>query len=226
MRILMTAGATCEPIDSVRFITNFSTGQTGATLAEALNASGAKITYLKGKAAVAPRLYESEVVGFTSFLDLDHKMTRKLSAELFDVVIHLAAVSDYSVAAVEVKGQWLSLSEVSSIGKLSSSEDLSIKLTKNHKILNRIKEYVPGEKKPKVVGFKLTDTSNAEHRLEAVQSLLGTGSVDYVVHNDLSEVRKNEQHLFRIYRPGGFIAQAASAKELAHKLSFELNTER
>jgi phosphopantothenoylcysteine decarboxylase/phosphopantothenate--cysteine ligase len=40
MKVLVTSGATREPIDSVRYISNLSSGRTGAAICEALAARG------------------------------------------------------------------------------------------------------------------------------------------------------------------------------------------
>src|SRR5690242_2028312 len=101
-RILLTSGATREPIDGVRFITNFSTGQTGAELADAFQAAGYPVLLLAGEGAVAPE--KAEFRRYSSFQDLDAKLREVLGAQSFDAIIHLAAVSDYSVASVEADG--------------------------------------------------------------------------------------------------------------------------
>ena len=49
MRVLVTAGATCESIDPVRYITNHSTGKMGAALAKRAMLRGAKVTLIAGK---------------------------------------------------------------------------------------------------------------------------------------------------------------------------------
>ncbi len=52
MNLLITAGATREPIDDVRFISNVSTGATGAALAIAFADAGHQVTLLRGIGAV------------------------------------------------------------------------------------------------------------------------------------------------------------------------------
>ena len=47
-RILITAGPTYEPIDSVRFITNYSSGKMGFEIANAASERGAKVTLITG----------------------------------------------------------------------------------------------------------------------------------------------------------------------------------
>ena len=55
MNLLVTAGATREPLDAVRFLSNVSTGATGAALADALAARGCTVALLHGENAVARR---------------------------------------------------------------------------------------------------------------------------------------------------------------------------
>lgn len=53
-RVLITSGATRESIDGIRFLSNVSTGQTGATIADSLTAKGWNVTYLHGQGARLP----------------------------------------------------------------------------------------------------------------------------------------------------------------------------
>ncbi|HEY9247925.1 MAG TPA: phosphopantothenoylcysteine decarboxylase, partial [Rariglobus sp.] len=94
MRILITSGATREPIDAVRFLSNVSTGRTGALLADDLAQHGHAVTLLRGEAAAsAGRVAATEV--FSSTDNLQARLRRLLGAGGFDAVIHCAAVSDY-----------------------------------------------------------------------------------------------------------------------------------
>ena len=54
LRVLVTAGGTREPIDSVRFIGNGSSGRMGLALAEAARARGAEVTVIAANVALAP----------------------------------------------------------------------------------------------------------------------------------------------------------------------------
>jgi phosphopantothenoylcysteine decarboxylase / phosphopantothenate---cysteine ligase len=53
-RVLITAGATREPIDPVRFLSNRSSGKMGYAIAEAAAARGAEVTVVSGVASVPP----------------------------------------------------------------------------------------------------------------------------------------------------------------------------
>jgi phosphopantothenoylcysteine decarboxylase / phosphopantothenate---cysteine ligase len=54
LRVLVTAGGTREPIDSVRFVGNSSSGRMGFALARAARARGAQVTLLAANVALAP----------------------------------------------------------------------------------------------------------------------------------------------------------------------------
>ncbi len=53
-RILITAGGTREPIDSVRYIGNMSSGRTASRLADELTDAGHRVTWLGAEDAVTP----------------------------------------------------------------------------------------------------------------------------------------------------------------------------
>ena len=91
MRVMITAGPTIEPIDPVRYITNFSSGKTGYSLARAAARRGAEVTIVSGPVAVdAP----------TGVKVISVQTARQMydaCADLFpesDIAIFAAAVAD------------------------------------------------------------------------------------------------------------------------------------
>src|SRR5688500_5204993 len=104
MKILITSGGTREPIDQVRFITNFSTGKTGALLTDYFCETGHEVTQFFGEGSMVSRRAATKQ-SYSSFQDLDQKLRALLKSENFDAIIHLAAVSDYSVSDVEFEGK-------------------------------------------------------------------------------------------------------------------------
>ena len=94
-RILVTAGGTIEPIDSVRYISNWSSGKMGAALADACARRGASVILLKSKKAVTPQMpmtiFEFETA--TELESLLHQVIKQC-----DICFHAAAVSDFTVA--------------------------------------------------------------------------------------------------------------------------------
>ena len=90
--ILITAGATREPIDPVRFISNRSSGRMGFALAEAARERGAQVTVVAGVTTVtAP--HGVRVLRVSSA----EEMRRAVAKEITEATIFLgaAAVSDY-----------------------------------------------------------------------------------------------------------------------------------
>mgnify|MGYP005791341231 CR=1 FL=1 len=102
-KVLVTAGATMEAIDPVRYITNHSTGKMGYAVARAAALGGAEVTLVSAHTEVAkPRFVK--VVDVTSARDM-FEAVKALSGEQ-DIVVKAAAVADYrpaEVAAEKVK---------------------------------------------------------------------------------------------------------------------------
>lgn len=103
--ILVTAGATCEEIDPVRYITNRSTGKMGMAIAKAAAYRGAKVTLVKGHTEAELPMFVS-VVNASSAEDMYNAvMSRAVDC---DIIIKAAAVADYTpqvVAEEKIKKQ-------------------------------------------------------------------------------------------------------------------------
>jgi phosphopantothenoylcysteine decarboxylase/phosphopantothenate--cysteine ligase len=97
LRVLVTAGGTREPIDSVRFIGNRSSGRMGLALAEEAARRGADVTLLAANVTIpAPQGIETVAVETTAQLD-EAVRTRFPDA---DVLIMAAAPADFRPTAV------------------------------------------------------------------------------------------------------------------------------
>ncbi len=215
MKVLITSGGTEEPIDGVRYITNFSTGRTGAVLAEKFDNLGADVLLLHGHRSVQPEK-KIKKDSFTTFQDLDKKLKSYLESGQFDSVIHLAAVSDYSVDLIETSNG--NCTSPKGEGKLSSAENIKLHLKKNYKILDRIKNYSPQGKEMTVTGFKLTDTDSDKIIKEAVIKILEKGKIDFLVQNNLRDINKNK-HPAKIYsKKGNVLFKTETKNDLAETL--------
>ncbi len=73
--MLVTAGGTREPIDSVRFLGNSSSGRMGLALAEAARARGAQVTLVAANVAL-PSSPEIVRVPVTTAAELEHACQR------------------------------------------------------------------------------------------------------------------------------------------------------
>src|SRR4051812_36627007 len=106
MRVIVTCGPSYEPIDEVRRLTNFSTGELGTTLAGALASAGYETICLRGVAATwrEPQR-DLEVRDFTTNDDLAAQLQHLASEEPCAAFFHTAALADYRVASVhDVQG--------------------------------------------------------------------------------------------------------------------------
>ena len=195
MKVLVTAGATREPIDAVRFISNVSSGATGAAIAEFLATAGHEVTLLHGEGSVhgnSPGI-TSGVFGSTE--QLGARLESALCHGGFDAVVHAAAVADYRPAFKHS-------------GKLSSyAYELTLHLVPTPKLLPQLKSWSPTPLR--VLGFKLTAGADSTARAAAVGKLFAAGGVDAVVHNDMDELgAAGAGRTFRVYRPGESAAAA------------------
>jgi phosphopantothenoylcysteine decarboxylase/phosphopantothenate--cysteine ligase len=98
LKVLVTAGGTREPIDSVRFIGNSSSGRMGLALARAAHGRGAEVTLLAANVALPiPAGIVRRAVGTAAELE-------QACAEEFpgcDVLLMAAAVADFKPAVPE-----------------------------------------------------------------------------------------------------------------------------
>ena len=95
LKVLVTAGATMEPIDPVRFITNHSSGKMGAALAAVAMQRGAQVTLVKAN-TTAPLPSFVKTVSVRSAKDM-YEAIRAVSGSM-DIIVKAAAVADYTPA--------------------------------------------------------------------------------------------------------------------------------
>ncbi|MBE6715462.1 MAG: bifunctional phosphopantothenoylcysteine decarboxylase/phosphopantothenate--cysteine ligase CoaBC [Ruminococcaceae bacterium] len=102
LRVLVTAGATKEDIDPVRYITNHSTGKMGYALAKCAAMRGAEVTLVTGSDTLSDPLFVN-TVHIGSAKDMFEKVKEYSDA---DIIVKAAAVADYrpkTVAADKIK---------------------------------------------------------------------------------------------------------------------------
>lgn len=164
-KILITAGATQENIDAVRYITNRSSGKMGAALADVCFEQGADALLLRAVNAVRPRNHIPEKT-FVTAEDLEKYLQE--NAEKYDVIFHAAAVGDFTVKE--------------KVGKISSDSNVSLELIKTPKILHELKKIAP---KTTVIGFKATHGLSEKALVEVATQKLSESQVDAIIANDL-----------------------------------------
>jgi phosphopantothenoylcysteine synthetase/decarboxylase len=180
MKILITAGGTKVPIDSIRFIGNHSTGKTGADLADFCFLSGIEVDLITADNAIKPQALKKYST-YSTFIDLENSLKNKLKENHYHWVIHLAAVSDFEVKTTEQK--------------LDSGIEHTLHLIPTKKIVNFIKLWQPTTK---LIAFKLTHNISDSEVEKKVSKLLLNSQADYVVHNEWKNVAIKE-HKFRLW---------------------------
>lgn len=210
-KVLITSGGTREPIDGVRHIGNMSSGKTGHMIARVMGENGAEITFLHAVDTIPPK--DVEAIQFSSFKSLDELLKQQLSENYYDCIIHLAAISDYSVDYLKDE----SGNKVNTSEKLSSSQNYSIHLKKNPKIIQNLQAYSKN-KDINIIGFKLTHTLSTEKQNLQIDSVFNNDGVDYVVHNELTKI-KDSSHDFTIHSREHEKIELKTKEELARSLS-------
>jgi phosphopantothenoylcysteine decarboxylase/phosphopantothenate--cysteine ligase len=212
MIILVTAGGTEEPIDGVRRLVNSSTGATGLAIANRLREHGADVLLLHST-RVDVSCFQGEKTPFLTFDDLSGALENLLGKRRFDAVVHLAAVSDYHLAGVEVDGKPLESGER---GKIGTGHELLLRLAPNPKLIDSLRDW-SSNPELSVVGFKLTDEENKAKRTAKARALLQRGVADYVVHNDINEI-STYKHIATVHSLRGVVAETQTKNELAEAL--------
>lgn len=145
--VLVTGGATRNPVDAIRYLSARSTGRTAVALATRLQA------HLLGSAEAclrAPPGLSAEEYGSTR--DLMARMERWVRAHPGGTVLHAAAVGDYECAPTDDKIP-------------SGQASVTLTLTPTPKIVDRVRDWDPGVF---LVSFKAGRPGLAEAELEAV----------------------------------------------------------
>ncbi|OEF99086.1 phosphopantothenoylcysteine decarboxylase [Vulcanibacillus modesticaldus] len=109
-KFLITAGATREPVDPVRFFTNRSTGKMGYALAEAAIKRGGEVILISGKTNLNPPA-GVKLISVETAEEMYHAVMNNLSDA--DIIIKAAAVADYRPKTVyqekfkKQEGPWI-----------------------------------------------------------------------------------------------------------------------
>lgn len=166
--VIVVAGATIEPIDDVRVVTNRSTGGTGIELARTAYEHGADVELWVGRhEAPLPSWIPTKT--FETTADLA-KMAEAANA---DICVVPAAVADFTPTK-------------RAKGKIPSRQgDLTLNLEPTPKVIAKFRK---GTRKT-LVGFKAESGVSAAELKERAMALVKEADVDIVVANDVSRVK-------------------------------------
>ncbi len=173
-RVLITSGPTQEPIDPVRFISNYSSGKMGLAIANAAVARGAKVQMISGPVAYTFDNVAFEVTNIKTAAEMYAAVAQYFSD--FDVIIFAAAVADYTpktVAQNKIK---------------KAGDTLTLELTKTKDIA-----YEMGKLKTShqlSVGFALETNSEVDNALGKLKKK----NFDMIVLNSINDAGAGFQH--------------------------------
>ncbi len=218
LNILVTAGGTREKIDGVRYLTNMSTGNTASELADYFRSHGHNVTFLHADNSILPKSHVKKD-SFSDFNSLFEKLIDKVSNNDYDGVIHMAAVSDFSLGSVSINNVEYKVPIEKKIP--SGADEISFNLKANFKIVNKLKENFKN-RNATLVSFKFTNSPDKGERIQKVIKLMDDSQSDFVVLNDLSDRVANKQQNFKIFFDHESYFSAESSIELARQLEIEI----
>lgn len=193
-KILVTAGATQEAIDPVRFISNHSTGKMGYSIAERCMLHGADVTLVSGFATATPPPFV-DLIKVTSAEDMFQAVTKDFHR--YDIIIKSAAVSDYTPLAMANH----------KIKKSDSDMNIPLKRTKD------ILAYLGANKLDTqyICGFSM----ETENLLENSRAKLQKKNINMIVANNLTQVGAGfgtDTNIVTIITPNGEISLPIMSK--------------
>jgi phosphopantothenoylcysteine decarboxylase/phosphopantothenate--cysteine ligase len=207
--VLVTAGGTREPLDSVRFVGNRSSGRMGVALADVARERGARVTLLAATLLV-PAPAGVEVVPTPTAADLRREA---LAREDADVILMAAAVSDYRPA------------ESVSTKRPKSAEPWTVELVPTADVARALGAARRDRARSGQV-LVAFGAESGEDGLARKRSMLTDKNVDLVVYNDVGrddigfDTAENEVVL--IARDGERVVPKASKTAIAHEILDEV----
>ena len=181
-RILITAGPTLEPLDPVRYISNFSSGKMGYAIAESMSDVGASVTLISGPTNLLPPSNVT-LIKVTTAREMLAAVMKDIGQ--YDMFISVAAVLDYCPASFSSQ----------KIKKSNKSFRLDLEL--NPDILAAVASL---SDPPITIGF----AAETEDVIENALQKLRRKNVDMIIANKVGDnlgFNKDENHLF-ILRKG------------------------
>lgn len=162
-KMVITAGGTKEKIDSVRFISNFSSGKMGFALADEAASMGAEVVLVTTVDAQKPY----KIVHVQSALEMQEAVESEFKDA--DCLIMAAAVADYRAKEIATNKM-----------KKTSADEISIELVKNPDILAEVSK--TKRENQLVVGF----CAESENILENAKEKIAKKGCDFLIANDIS----------------------------------------
>ena len=176
-RVVVTCGPSYEPIDEVRRLTNFSTGELGILLANGLSSAGCDVLCFKGVGATSPRPVEgAQLVPFATNDGLLAGLESIEERETIAAVFHAEALSDFRIKSVHRSDG----TEIAARKIPSSEEGLVLKLAPAEKVISHLRQLFPVSR---IVGWKYELNGGRAEALKAAMRQIDHQRTDACVVN-------------------------------------------
>ncbi len=198
MKILITSGGTSQPIDSVRSVSNRSTGQLGTFIARQFLKNGHEVTLVTTQTAVQPEAHPALTLVLVETVSDVLEILERL-VPVHDALIHAMAVSDYDPIRMlpfeevaQTDDLTTFLTKDNQVQKISSKADVQVLfLQKTPKIISLVKTWNPDIL---LIGFKLLVAASKDELLTVARESLTSNHADMIVANDLQDIKGKQTH--------------------------------
>jgi len=220
MHILITSGGTSEAIDSVRSITNHSTGSLGKILTETALAKGHQVTLITTPTALKPDPHPHlRLLLIENVEELLTEMQKEVPHH--QALIHAMAVSDYTPVYMTGLEEVEKAQDLHSFihrenqeAKISSREEYQVLfLKKNPKIISLIKEWNPAIQ---LIGFKLLVDVSSEELIQVARDSLVKNHASMTIANDLTKIQNGQHQAYLV--TDNQVLEASTKTEIAEAI--------
>ncbi len=211
MKVVVTCGPSYEPVDEVRRLTNFSTGELGMLLSEQLVSVGFETVCLRGVAATDPaKPLGVSIRPFTTNDGLASQLQALVKEGPVLAVFHAAALCDYRVRRVLDSGG----REVGGAKIASRAGALTIELEPASKLIVQMRDWFP---ESFLVGWKYELDGAREDAIAKAQKQLLENRTDLCVVNG-----RAYGDGFGLLAPDGSLLHETDKRQLCLALSHRL----
>lgn len=236
-KILITGGPTNEFIDEVMKITNMSTGGFSISLANEFSEKNYEVDLILNRGIRTDRLADDiNVIPVETTDEMLAAIEKAAAGKKYDVMIHSAAVGDYKAdftflmkdlaeELFRLRDTFTSAddiyrilmdpeSKIDNSSKISSyQEDLTVKLGLTVKIIGRLRELMP---ETLILGCKLLENVPKEELFEVAKKLCIKNSVDFIMANDLADLRNGQSTRYLVNKDGFTDVRLETSEDVFH----------
>jgi phosphopantothenoylcysteine decarboxylase/phosphopantothenate--cysteine ligase len=196
--VVVTSGATSEPIDPIRTITNRATGKTGRAVAKACYVRGAEVTLV----------HDGDDVPYAEVRQVER------AAEMRDAVLDAVPEADALVSAAAVSDFTVDAARE----KIKSGEERTLTLKPAPKLIDAAREASPDLP---IVGFKAETDGDDDALVAEARRIQERADLSFVVANDASVMGADETRALLV-RGDGYSEFGGSKAELGARVAEEL----